>query len=122
MNYYTADLHFGHSNVINFDHRPFIDVDEMDSTLIALWNNRVRNDDDVWILGVNRDGCMLYGYRPVRLNEIVKANRNQGHRIKYGITEAVRRMIYITGDTHGEFERFSTKRLRKQDMEPGEQD
>ena len=31
-------------------------------------------------------------------------------------------MIYITGDTHGEFERFSTKRLRKQGMEPGEQD
>lgn len=51
MNLYTADLHFGHSNVINFDHRPFIDVDEMDRTLIALWNNRVRNDDDVWILG-----------------------------------------------------------------------
>lgn len=31
-------------------------------------------------------------------------------------------MIYITGDTHGEFGRFSTKRLRKQGMEPGEQD
>lgn len=27
-------------------------------------------------------------------------------------------MIYITGDTHGDFTRFSNKRLRKQGMEP----
>ena len=30
MNLYTADLHFGHRNVINFDHRPFLDIDEME--------------------------------------------------------------------------------------------
>ena len=29
MNLYTSDLHFGHANVIRFDHRPFLDVDEM---------------------------------------------------------------------------------------------
>ena len=29
MNYYIADLHLGHSNVIGFDNRPFADVDEM---------------------------------------------------------------------------------------------
>lgn len=30
MNLYISDLHFGHKNVIGFDHRPFIDTDEMD--------------------------------------------------------------------------------------------
>ena len=30
---YTSDLHFGHSNVIRFDHRPFADRDEMDHVL-----------------------------------------------------------------------------------------
>ena len=30
MNLYISDLHFGHKNVILFDHRPFSDVDTMD--------------------------------------------------------------------------------------------
>ena len=48
---YTADLHFGHTNVIRFDHRPFADVDEMDRILIELWNGRVQSDDTVYIVG-----------------------------------------------------------------------
>ena len=51
MNLYTADLHFGHANVINFDHRPFADRDEMDAVLIKLWNERVQTDDTVYIVG-----------------------------------------------------------------------
>ena len=31
-------------------------------------------------------------------------------------------MIYITGDTHGEYGRFSNKRMRKQGMELDEKD
>ena len=48
---YTSDLHFGHKNVIRFDNRPFQDVEEMDRTLIELWNNRVQPDDTVYIIG-----------------------------------------------------------------------
>ncbi len=48
---YTSDLHFGHQNVIIFDHRPFADKDEMDHMLIELWNTRVQPDDTVYILG-----------------------------------------------------------------------
>lgn len=48
---YTADLHFGHSNVIKFDNRPFADIDEMDRCLIELWNSRVAPDDDVYLIG-----------------------------------------------------------------------
>lgn len=51
MFYYTADLHFGHENVIGFDGRPFADVENMDETLIYLWNQRVRNEDHVYIVG-----------------------------------------------------------------------
>lgn len=49
--YTIGDLHFGHKNVIGFDHRPFADVDEMDHVLIELWNGRVQPDDTVYILG-----------------------------------------------------------------------
>lgn len=48
---YTADLHFGHENVIHFDHRPFENVESMDRAMIQLWNGRVNQDDHVYILG-----------------------------------------------------------------------
>jgi len=37
--------------VIGMDHRPFADIDEMDNALIRLWNERVTDEDDVYILG-----------------------------------------------------------------------
>ncbi len=51
MNFYTSDLHLGHANVINFDNRPFANVDEMDQCIITRWNERVSDDDTVYILG-----------------------------------------------------------------------
>ncbi|MCR5331794.1 MAG: metallophosphoesterase [Lachnospiraceae bacterium] len=61
MNLYIADLHFGHKNVINFDHRPFSDVEEMDRIMISLWNGRVQPEDDVYIIG---DFCYRSGKDP----------------------------------------------------------
>lgn len=49
--FYISDLHFGHQNVIKFDHRPYADTDEMDLDMIRKWNNRVGNDDDVYVVG-----------------------------------------------------------------------
>ena len=51
MIYYTSDLHFGHANCINFDHRPFKDTVEMEEVLINNWNQTVTNNDSVYILG-----------------------------------------------------------------------
>lgn len=51
MIYYTSDLHFGHSDVIQMDKRPFTNVDEMEEALISLWNERTMQDDDVYIIG-----------------------------------------------------------------------
>lgn len=51
MNLYISDLHFGHSNVINFDKRPFADTTEMDNAMIYLWNSRVSTDDNVYVIG-----------------------------------------------------------------------
>lgn len=49
--FYIADLHFGHNNIIRYDNRPFKTVEEMDRMLIANWNKAVSNDDFVYILG-----------------------------------------------------------------------
>lgn len=49
--WFTSDLHLGHKAVIDYCHRPFADVDEMDSHLIEKWNAAVRPDDYVYCLG-----------------------------------------------------------------------
>ena len=51
MIYYIADMHFGHTNVIRFDNRPFADTEQMDEVLIQNWNERVTADDTVYVLG-----------------------------------------------------------------------
>ncbi len=51
MNYYIADTHFGHGAILNFDHRPFGSLEEMEEIIIMNWNAAVRPGDTVYILG-----------------------------------------------------------------------
>lgn len=51
MNYYIADTHFGHYNIIRLCNRPFQTVEEMNETLINNWNKTVSNEDTVYIVG-----------------------------------------------------------------------
>lgn len=51
MLWFTADHHFGHSNIIHFCDRPFANVAEMDEALVERWNATVGNLDEVWHLG-----------------------------------------------------------------------
>lgn len=51
MKYYIADTHFQHKNILRFDNRPWYDLSAMEDDMIALWNERVKKDDDVYILG-----------------------------------------------------------------------
>lgn len=50
-NFYIADLHFGHFNILRYDNRPFATANEMDNVLIKNWNRVVSDDDYVWLLG-----------------------------------------------------------------------
>ena len=49
--FFTADTHFGHENVIQFDKRPFLSASEMDEEMIKRWNNKVGKGDLVYVLG-----------------------------------------------------------------------
>ncbi len=46
-----ADTHFGHNNIIKYENRPFASVQEQDETLIKNWNNTVKKDDKIYMLG-----------------------------------------------------------------------
>ena len=55
MNYYISDLHLFHKNVtragINFDDRPFDDLEEMHAVIKEKWNTKVTKADTGYILG-----------------------------------------------------------------------
>ena len=49
--YFTSDLHLGHANAIEHTERPFSNVEEMNTELIANINKVVGEKDQLWILG-----------------------------------------------------------------------
>jgi calcineurin-like phosphoesterase family protein len=51
MIWFTADQHFGHTNIIRFCDRPFTDADHMTEVLIANHNSVVEDGDTVYHLG-----------------------------------------------------------------------
>lgn len=52
MRYYIADLHFYHAAMNDrMDCRGFADVDEMNQYMIDKWNRKVRDNDEVVIIG-----------------------------------------------------------------------
>ena len=75
-NYFIADLHLGHKNVLSFDNRPFKDIDENDSVIIANWNYAVGIDDDIYILGD------ISWYNSTKTIEIMKTLNGNKHLIK----------------------------------------
>lgn len=66
MIYVTSDLHFGHKNIIEYENRPFKDIEEMDKKLIENWNNIITDKDTIYILGD------FSWYRGEKTNEILK--------------------------------------------------
>lgn len=62
MNYYIADMHFGHEKKLRVCHRPFGTVSEMNKTIISNWNRRIGKDDHVYIVGdVGHTSCDIVG-------------------------------------------------------------
>ena len=75
MNYFIADLHFGHKNCLVFDNRPFKTIEEHDEELIKRWNDKVGIEDDVYILGD------ISWYNTTRTIEIFKNLNGNKHLI-----------------------------------------
>ncbi|MCM3387267.1 metallophosphoesterase family protein [Ureibacillus chungkukjangi] len=49
--YITSDTHFHHSNVLEFEDRPYESLEEMNKGLIDAWNSVVNKTDTVYMLG-----------------------------------------------------------------------
>ena len=51
MIYYISDTHFRDQAIFDKCKRPFNSLDEMESTVISKWNNKVNDEDTVYVLG-----------------------------------------------------------------------
>lgn len=51
MKYYIGDLHIGDESILIYEHRPFKNLIEMKETIINNWNNTVKEEDEVYLLG-----------------------------------------------------------------------
>ena len=51
MIFFTADTHFGHTNILKLCNRPFDSIEEMNEAMISNWNDRVKGTDTVYIVG-----------------------------------------------------------------------
>lgn len=49
--FFIGDTHFGHKEIINYEQRPFANVEEMDRSIINRWNSVVIEDDTVFMIG-----------------------------------------------------------------------
>lgn len=48
---YISDTHFCHANMLKYDERPWLTIEEGDKALIEKWNTAVTDDDLVYMLG-----------------------------------------------------------------------
>ncbi|QPY77346.1 metallophosphoesterase [Bacillus phage Anthos] len=85
--YVTSDTHFGHRNIIEYENRPFKDVEDMNEKLIENWNKVVKPHD----LVVHVGDLFLCGAKKAeeiakRLNGrkiLVKGNHDSFSKAKY---------------------------------------
>ncbi len=69
IDWFTSDLHFGHKNVIEFCHRPFSSLEDMNETLIKNWNHSVSKSETIVVVG-DLALCKFKDFLPIaqRLN------------------------------------------------------
>ncbi len=83
----TSDLHLDHANIIRFCKRPFLNIEEMNKTLINNWNNTISKSDTVYFIG---DLAYGRGSKPTDywLNKLngkiifIKGNHDKSSKIK----------------------------------------
>lgn len=91
MDFFTADLHFGHKNIINFKDedgkflRPFDTVQDMEEAMIQYHNEIVKPTDKVYMLGdvaFNTRGLMQIK-RMNGVKILIKGNHDQSPLNRY---------------------------------------
>ena len=70
--WFTADFHFGHSNIIRYCNRPFRSVEEMDQTILERLNASAKANDILYFLG---DFCIGSKARALQHREQIRCRK-----------------------------------------------
>lgn len=73
MYFFTSDQHLGHAKIIQYCHRPFSNVEEMNSTIIERFNSVVGKNDTTVHAG---DFCWAKNHKEAQEKYISKLNGN----------------------------------------------
>lgn len=102
--HFTSDWHIGHANSIDFDKRPFRDLDHMHRTLINNYNAQVPKDGVCYFLGdVGMTNQKTITEVISQLNGtkiLVLGNHDKGHNAMYNVGFSLvlnGAMLYIAG-------------------------
>jgi calcineurin-like phosphoesterase family protein len=91
MNYFTADQHFGHRNIMRYCKRPFETTQDMDATIVEKHNAVVTAEDTVYHIG---DFVMCRPDEENRVAKIVK-KLNGTHILIWGNHDGLKPLQYI---------------------------
>ena len=84
--YFSADIHFGHSNIIGYCGRPYKDAEEMNAKIIANINERCTHEDTLYHVG----DFLTYGRA-----KGVEGMRNRAHEYEARI---IPKVVHIRGN------------------------
>jgi len=115
--FYTSDLHFSDDRVILLSKRPFMNVCDMDFSIIRNWNCKVTKNDNVFILGDigNIEMLKYLNYKGILL---IRGNYDSDFKVedfeKYNIIEIRSNMVIRMGDYSVELVHEPSKRIYKE--------
>jgi len=91
--FFTSDHHFGNSNIIKYENRPFSSTEEMDEILVNNWNSVVSPKDTVFHLG---DFCLGRNARDYfkLLNGIINVLDTFWHHDKYWLKQYKKGILF----------------------------
>lgn len=92
--FFISDCHFEHGNIIEYCHRPFLNVDYMNATLVERWNKKVSHGDLVYHVGdfyMNKGGEGYRYWQFILNGDIVhiKGNHDRNNGVKTLITKCI---------------------------------
>ena len=83
--FYTSDTHFGHRKIIDFCHRPYSSLEEMNEKMIVEWNEQVSNEDTVY-----HTGDFFFMAKHLQVKEILWSLNGKIHLISGNHDEVIR--------------------------------
>lgn len=77
--WFTADTHFNHTKILEYDNLPFPNVHEMNKFIIKRWNEKVAPGDTVWHLGdVGFGDCERHLLKMNGTKHLIRGNHDRG--------------------------------------------